>query len=121
MGTEAVAVALWALTTSWGHPRQALSIAAAFAGSAPITTQIVGALAGAAYGDSWVPASWWEQLENQPLQPAAAGDDEEEGAEEQGQQLGLRDEVAQVAKRLSQLGCARVGREGPGQEYGQDQ
>ncbi len=42
-GTEAVAVALWALVTSWRRPEQAVIVAASFAGSAPVTSQLTGA------------------------------------------------------------------------------
>ena len=41
-GTEGVAVALWALVTSWGLPQQAVCMSAAFAGSAPVTSQLCG-------------------------------------------------------------------------------
>jgi hypothetical protein len=41
-GTEGVAVALWALVTSWGMPQQAVCVSAAFAGSAPVTSQLAG-------------------------------------------------------------------------------
>ncbi len=41
-GTEGVAVALWALVTSWERPEQAIIVAASFAGSAPVTSQLAG-------------------------------------------------------------------------------
>eukprot|EP00798_Chlamydomonas_sp_ICE-L_P019104 gene19103-25708_t len=41
-GTEAVAVALLAFVTSWSQPRQAVSISACLAGSAPVTSQMCG-------------------------------------------------------------------------------
>lgn len=42
-GTEAVAVALLALTTSWEQPEQAVVVAASFGGSTPVTSQLTGA------------------------------------------------------------------------------
>lgn len=42
LGTEAAAVALWALVTNWGRPKQAVSVAALLAGSVPITSQVRG-------------------------------------------------------------------------------
>jgi hypothetical protein len=42
LGPEGVAVALWALVTSWGRPEQAVIMAATFAGSAPVTSQLTG-------------------------------------------------------------------------------
>ncbi|KAJ9523232.1 hypothetical protein QJQ45_024020, partial [Haematococcus lacustris] len=65
-GTEAAAVALWALVTHWQLPRQAICVAATWGGSAPVTTQIVGALAGAAHGSMWIPDSWMQGVENGP-------------------------------------------------------
>jgi len=70
VGTEAAAVALWALCTSWEHPRQAVTVAATLGGSAPVTAQLVGAMAGALHGDGWIPASWWDLLENNFAPPA---------------------------------------------------
>ena len=137
-GTEAVAVALWALVTNWDHPRQAVSIAATFGGSAPVTAQIVGALAGALHGDGWIPHTWWEGLENtgmsqgqeqegadeagagamQPEGVASTGAEvqgagQEEGAtgeeELSGYSLGLRDVAVILAMRLVQFQCDGVG------------
>ncbi|KAL6764714.1 ADP-ribosylation/Crystallin J1 [Haematococcus lacustris] len=65
-GTEAAAVALWALVTHWQLPRQAICVAATWGGSAPVTTQIVGVLAGAAHGSMWIPDSWMQGVENAP-------------------------------------------------------
>ncbi len=91
-GSEAAAVALWALITSWGRPEQALAVAASFGGHAPATTQMVGAMAGALYGREWIPERWWVALENG-----------EEGG---------RDAVVEVGRRLA---AVRVGEQG-GQE-----
>jgi hypothetical protein len=64
-GSEAVAVALWALCTSWGRPEQAVIVAASFGGNAPATAQMVGAMAGALHADAWLPQRWVGALENE--------------------------------------------------------
>lgn len=63
-GTEGVAVALWALCTHWNRPEQAVIVAASFAGSAPVTSQMTGAFAGALHGGAWIPSRWRDNLEN---------------------------------------------------------
>jgi ADP-ribosylglycohydrolase len=42
VGTEAAALALWCLVTSWKEPRQAVSMAVSFGGSAPVTACMTG-------------------------------------------------------------------------------
>ena len=88
-GTEGVAMALWALVTNWRRPEQAVIVAASFAGSAPVTSQLTGAFAGALHGDAWMPRRWYENLEN-------------DGP-------GGRDEVAALAKRLAAMRCETAG------------
>jgi ADP-ribosylglycohydrolase len=87
-GTEGVAVALWALVTNWDNPEQAIIVAASFAGSAPVTSQMTGAFAGALHGDAWMPRRWMDELENGP---------------------GGRDEVMATARKLASLRCSTVG------------
>lgn len=86
-GTEGVAVALWALVTNWDAPEQAVIVSASFAGSAPVTSQMTGAFAGALHGDAWIPQRWMDELENGP---------------------GGRDEVIEMARRLASLRCGSV-------------
>jgi ADP-ribosylglycohydrolase len=47
-GTQAVAVALWALVLHWGQPEQAIMMAAAFGGNASTTTALTGEVPGSA-------------------------------------------------------------------------
>ena len=91
-GPEGVAVALWALCTNWNRPEQAVIVAASFAGSAPVTSQLTGAFAGALHGESWIPSRWRDSLEN--TQEAGAGG---------------RDEVEAMARRLSSMNCTSAG------------
>jgi len=72
---QAAALALWVLAASWRHPQQAIMLAASLGGYAATTGTLVGGLAGALHGCSWVPAAWWEQLQDEPPQdePEAAG------------------------------------------------
>ncbi|KAG1664769.1 hypothetical protein FOA52_013621 [Chlamydomonas sp. UWO 241] len=83
-GPEGVAVALWALITSWGRPEQAVCVAATMGGSAPETSQLTGALAGALHGTAWLPQRWSSSLENGH---------------------GGRDEVAALGTELASLRC----------------
>ncbi|GLI67029.1 hypothetical protein VaNZ11_011213 [Volvox africanus] len=62
--SEFAAVALMLFLTNWGKPEQAVMVAASMGGHAPAMTQVVGALAGALHGKDWVPARWWDALEN---------------------------------------------------------
>jgi hypothetical protein len=68
-GTQAAALALWVLLSSWQHPKQAVMLAASLGGYAATTGALVGALAGALHGCSWVPQSWWSVLQEERLQP----------------------------------------------------
>lgn len=101
-GTEAAAVALWALATNWSRPKQAVCLAATFGGSAPATALLAGALAGALHGREWIPSTWWEGLEDAPgvADPAA----------------GVRGDAVALAQQLAQLGCAQVGMPAPAQQ-----
>lgn len=65
-GSEAAAVALWVLLVNWNRPEQAVIMAASLGGNSSATAQIVGAMAGALYGDAWVPPRWRDALENGP-------------------------------------------------------
>ncbi|EFJ47127.1 hypothetical protein VOLCADRAFT_105192 [Volvox carteri f. nagariensis] len=62
--SEFAAVALMVFLTNWGKPEQAVMVAASLGGQAPATAQVVGALVGALHGREWVPARWWDALEN---------------------------------------------------------
>lgn len=73
--TQAAALALWVTLISWRHPQQAVMLAASLGGYAATTGALVGALVGALHGCSWVPGSWWQQLQDEPQQPGEqAGD-----------------------------------------------
>lgn len=124
LGTEAAAVALWALCTSWEQPRQAVSVAATLGGSTPVTAQLTGAMAGALHGDAWIPASWWGLLENShvaSMRSSAKGsssvsdpahNEAREGQQEGDNGLvlrGLRDEALFLAHALLQLSPKGVG------------
>lgn len=67
------------MAASWRHPQQAIMLAASLGGYAATTGALVGGLAGALHGCSWVPAAWWEQLQDEPPQ------DEHEAAGQPGQ------------------------------------
>ncbi|KAI8471784.1 MAG: ADP-ribosylation/Crystallin J1 [Monoraphidium minutum] len=62
LGTQAVAVALWALVTNWSRPQQAVVIAASLGGSSSTTAALTGAFAGALHGSAWLPERWWDAL-----------------------------------------------------------
>jgi hypothetical protein len=44
LGTQAVAVAVWALVTNWRHPQQAVVVAASLGGNSSTTAALAGAL-----------------------------------------------------------------------------
>lgn len=59
---EAAAIALWCVTTA-DDPLEALRLAVNIDGDSDTTGSLVGQLLGAAYGTTWIPADWLEQLE----------------------------------------------------------
>ncbi|KAF6258473.1 ADP-ribosylation/Crystallin J1 [Scenedesmus sp. NREL 46B-D3] len=85
-GTQAAALALWVVLSSWRHPKQAVMLAASLGGYAATTGGLVGGLAGALHGCSWVPQAWWGVLQEewlQPQQPQLQGDAEHPPEEEE--------------------------------------
>jgi hypothetical protein len=64
--TQATALALWVTLISWQHPKQAVMLAASLGGYAATTGTLVGSLAGALHGCEWIPAAWWDRLQEEP-------------------------------------------------------
>lgn len=79
---QAVACSLWALCRHWQNPQAAIIAAARYGGDTDTMACMTGAMAGALHGPAWVPADWWERLENG---------------------IGGRDDIAQTALRLAEL------------------
>jgi len=88
LGTQAVAVAVWALVTNWRQPQQAVVIAASLGGSSGTTAALAGGFAGAMHGSRWILDRWWE----------AMGEGEGEAA--------VRDAAMATALRLQRAGDA---------------
>jgi ADP-ribosylglycohydrolase len=83
--SEAVAAALWALLRYWRSPEECLIRAVAFGGDTDTIGAMAGALVGALHGSSWVPARWYDNIEN-----GRHG----------------RDEIVGLARALAALKCA---------------
>lgn len=62
--SEAVAAALWALVRHGGEPEECLIRAVGFGGDADTIGALTGALLGARHGMSWIPARWFDRIEN---------------------------------------------------------
>ncbi|GLI62970.1 hypothetical protein VaNZ11_005827, partial [Volvox africanus] len=77
---DAAAVALAALCCHWDCPEDAVVAAVHYGGDTDTVAAITGAMAGALYGTRWLPARWYDNLEN-----GTSG----------------RDEVLQLAVRLA--------------------
>lgn len=90
--TQAVALALWVVVVSWGNPQQAVMLAASLGGYAATTGTLVGGIMGALHGCEWVPAAWWNNLQDAPPaqeSPAGgvqAGQHSQSSSKEHGQQ-----------------------------------
>lgn len=80
--SQAVAAALWAFLRYWRLPEECIIRAVNFGGDTDTIGAMAGALAGAFHGNSWIPARWYERIENG-----------EHG----------RDEIAALARRLAAL------------------
>jgi hypothetical protein len=116
-GTQAAALALWVLLSSWKHPKQAVMLAASLGGYAATTGALVGALAGALHGCSWVPKPWWDVLQEERLQAQQQqqGEDESSSMDDEGLQEGAAEAAGQQAALagkqqggVSGLGAAAV-------------
>ncbi|KAK9824227.1 hypothetical protein WJX72_008668 [[Myrmecia] bisecta] len=80
--TEAVGCALWAVCRHWNDPVGCIVGAVHMGGDTDTIAAMAGAMAGALHGSSWLPAEWWDNLEN--------------GADG-------RDTIVEVARELSKL------------------
>lgn len=80
--SEAVAAALWAFLRYGADPEECVIRAVGFGGDTDTIGAMAGALAGALHGRSWVPARWYDNIENGP---------------------GGRDEIMAVTLRLADL------------------
>lgn len=81
--TDAVAAAIWSVLCHWDNPEDAIIAAVHYGGDTDTIAAMAGNLVGALYGDSWIPARWYDKLENGP----------DDG----------RDHVVQLAQQLAQL------------------
>jgi poly(ADP-ribose) glycohydrolase ARH3 len=63
--SEAVAAALWALLRYWRTPEECVIRAVGFGGDTDTIAAMAGALVGALHGASWIPARWFDNIENQ--------------------------------------------------------
>ncbi len=80
--SQAVAAALWAFLRYGEDPEECVIRAVAFGGDTDTIGAMAGALVGALHGQSWIPARWYDNIEN-----GTRG----------------RDEIVALARRLSQL------------------
>jgi poly(ADP-ribose) glycohydrolase ARH3 len=80
--SEAVAAALWAFLRYWRTPEECIIRAVGFGGDTDTIGAMAGALVGALHGTAWIPARWFDNIEN-----GARG----------------RDEIAALARRLAGL------------------
>ena len=58
------AAALWAFLRYAAKPEECVIRAVSFAGDTDTVGAMDGALAGALYGSSWIPARWYDNIEN---------------------------------------------------------
>jgi poly(ADP-ribose) glycohydrolase ARH3 len=80
--SQAVAAALWALLRYWRNPEECIIRAVGLGGDTDTIGAMAGALVGALHGANWIPARWFENIENG---------------------LHGRDEIVSVARQLSRL------------------
>ncbi|MFZ5832884.1 MAG: ADP-ribosylglycohydrolase family protein [Planctomycetota bacterium] len=64
--SEAVAAALWAFHKYGGNPEECIIRAVSFGGDTDTIGAMAGALVGALHGSSWIPARWYDHIENGP-------------------------------------------------------
>jgi len=83
--SEAVAAALWALLRYWRNPEECIIRAVGFGGDTDTVGAMAGALVGGLHGASWIPARWYDNIEN-----GRHG----------------RDEIVDLARELAVLDCA---------------
>jgi poly(ADP-ribose) glycohydrolase ARH3 len=62
--SQAVAAALWAFLRCWRTPEECVIRAVSFGGDTDTIGAMAGALVGALHGTSWIPARWYDNIEN---------------------------------------------------------
>ncbi len=62
--SEAVATALWAFLRYGKKPEECVVRAVSFGGDTDTIGAMAGALVGSLYGRSWIPARWYDNIEN---------------------------------------------------------
>ncbi len=62
--SQAVAAALWALLRYGRNPEECVIRAVSFGGDTDTIGAMAGALVGALHGSSWIPARWYDNIEN---------------------------------------------------------
>jgi len=62
--SEAVAAALWAVLRYWHEPEECIVRAVGFGGDTDTIGAMAGALMGAIHGTAWIPARWYDNIEN---------------------------------------------------------
>jgi len=62
--SEAVAAALWAFLRYWRTPEECIIRAVGFGGDTDTIGAMAGALVGALHGTAWIPARWYDAIEN---------------------------------------------------------
>jgi poly(ADP-ribose) glycohydrolase ARH3 len=87
LASQAVPAALWALLRYWRTPEECVIRAVSFGGDTDTIGAMAGALVGALHGASWIPARWYDNIEN-----GVHG----------------RDEIVALARRLAKLDVRRL-------------
>ncbi len=64
--SQAVAAALWAFLRYWKTPEGCVIRAVGFGGDTDTIGAMAGALVGALHGRAWIPARWFDNMENGP-------------------------------------------------------
>jgi poly(ADP-ribose) glycohydrolase ARH3 len=62
--SEAVAAALWAVVRYWQKPEECVIRAVNFGGDTDTIGAMAGAIVGALHGSPWIPARWYDNIEN---------------------------------------------------------
>ena len=62
--SQAVAAALWAFLRYGKNPEECIIRAVGFGGDTDTIGAMAGALMGALHGSSWIPAGWYDNIEN---------------------------------------------------------
>ncbi|NUQ62785.1 MAG: ADP-ribosylglycohydrolase family protein [Pirellulales bacterium] len=62
--SQAVPAAMWAFVRYWKAPEECVVRAVNFGGDTDTIGAMAGTLAGALHGRSWIPARWYDHIEN---------------------------------------------------------